>query len=166
MPNFGFNSKDAQALALLVMSWRRADVPASYRPGFKLAETQTPEEAEKEKQMLTGEGAFFVKKGCFACHSISAFDIKSASDIGPDLSFAVSDVQSRFGKTLEDFLARPTGTMAVVLSTQIQLTDEEKQEAVAKLKSAYEKKLTAHAQAADQALKNATAAKPSPAPKK
>lgn len=165
MPNFAFNSKDAQALALLVMSWRRADVPASYRPGFKLAETQTPEEAEKEKQMLTGEGAFFVKKGCFACHSVSAFDIKSASDIGPDLSFAVSDVQSRFGKTLEDFLARPTGTMAVVLSTQIQLTDEEKQEAVAKLKSAYEKKLTAHAQAADQALKNATA-KPSPAPKK
>ena len=163
MPNFGFNSKDAQSLALLVMSWRRADVPASYRPGFKLAESQTPEEAEREKQMLTGEGSFFVKKGCFACHSVTAFDIKSASDIGPDLSFAVSDVQSRFGKTLEDFLARPTGTMAVVLSTQIQLTDEEKQEAVAKLKSAYEKKMTAQTKAADEALKNA---KPLPSPKK
>lgn len=163
MPNFGFNSKDAQSLALLVMSWRRADVPASYRPGFKLAESQTPEEAEREKQMLTGEGAFFVKKGCFACHSVTAFDIKSASDIGPDLSFAVSDVQSRFGKTLEDFLASPTGTMAVVLSTQIQLTDEERQEAVAKLKIAYEKKMSAQAQAADQALKNA---KPLPSPKK
>jgi cytochrome c2 len=162
MPNFGFNSKDAQSLALLVMSWKRADVPASYRPGFKLAETQTPEEAEREKQMLTGEGAFFVKKGCFACHSISAFDIKSASDIGPDLSFAVSDVQSRFGTNLEVFLAHPTGTMAVVLSTQIQLTDEEKQEAVAKLKIAYEKKMTAQAQAADQALKQA---KPTPSPK-
>ena len=165
MPNFGFNSKEAQSLGLLVMSWKRADIPASYRPGFKLADSQTPEEAEKEKQMLTGEGSFFVKKGCFACHSVSAFDIKSASDIGPDLSFAVSDVQSRFGKTLEDFLARPTGTMAVVLSTQIQLTDEEKQEAVAKLKIAYEKKMTAQAQAADQALKNAMA-KPSPSPKK
>jgi cytochrome c2 len=165
MPNFGFNSKDAQSLALLVMSWKRVDVPATYRPGFKLAESQTPEEAERDKQMLTGEGAFFVRKGCFACHSISAFDIKSASDIGPDLSFAVSDVQSRFGKTLEDFLARPTGTMAVVLSTQIQLTDEERQEAVAKLKSAYEKKMSAQAQAADQALKNATP-KPSPSPKK
>jgi cytochrome c2 len=165
MPNFGFNSKDAQSLALLVMSWKRVTVPASYRPGFKLAESQTPEEAEREKQMLTGEGSFFVKKGCFACHSISAFDIKSASDIGPDLSFAVSDVQSRFGKTLEDFLARPTGTMAVVLSTQIQLTDEERQEAVAKLKIAYEKKMSAQAQAADQALKNATA-KPSPSPRK
>jgi cbb3-type cytochrome oxidase cytochrome c subunit len=162
MPNFSFNSKDAQSLALLVMSWKRADVPASYRPGFKLADSQTPEEAEKEKQMLTGEGAFFVKKGCFVCHSVSAFDIKSAADIGPDLSFAVSDVQSRFGKTLEDFLAHPTGTMAVVLSTQIQLTDEERQEAVAKLKSAYEKKMATQAQAADQALKNA---KPSPSPK-
>jgi cytochrome c2 len=163
MPNFGFNSKEAQSLALLVMSWKRADIPASYRPGFKLAEAQTPEEAEKEKQMLTGEGSFFVKKGCFACHSISAFDIKSPADIGPDLSFAASDVQSRFGKTLEDFLAHPTGTMAVVLSTQIQLTDEERQEAITKLKSAYEKKMSAQSQAADQALKNANA-KPSPSP--
>lgn len=162
MPNFGFNSRDAQSLALLVMSWKRVSIPARFLPGVKLADSQTPEEAEKEKQMLTGEGSFFVKKGCFACHSVSAFDIKSASDIGPDLSFAVSDVQSRFGKTLEDFLAKPTGTMAVVLSTQIQLTDEEKQEAVEKLKSAYQKKMNQQAQAANQALQKATA----PPPKK
>jgi hypothetical protein len=55
--------------------------------------------------------------------------------------------------------------MAVVLSTQILLTDEEKQEAVAKMKSAYQKKMNAQTQAADQALKNASA-KPSPSPKK
>jgi cytochrome c1 len=109
---------------------------------------------------LTGEGSFFVKKGCFACHSVSAFDIKSASDIGPDLSFAVSDVQSRFGRTLEDFLAKPTGTMAVVLSTQIQLTDEERLEAVAKLKAAYQKKMEAQAQAANQALNKVTPTPP------
>jgi cytochrome c2 len=160
MPNFGFNSREAQSLALLVMSWKRASIPARFLPDVKLADSQTPEEAEKEKQMLTGEGAFFVKKGCFACHSISAFDIKSASDIGPDLSFAISDVQSRFGKTLEDFLAKPTGTMAVVLSTQIQLTDEEKREAVEKLKSAYQKKMDQQAQAANQALNKATAQPP------
>ena len=165
MPNFNFSSKDAQSLALLVMGWKRADIPASYRPGFKLGEIQTAEEAQREQQLLTGEGSFFVKKGCFACHSITAFDIKSASDIGPDLSFAVADVQSRFGKTLEDFLAQPTGTMAVVLSTQIQLTNEERQEAVAKLKSAYEKKMKAQAAAADQALKKTTA-NPSPSPKR
>jgi cbb3-type cytochrome oxidase cytochrome c subunit len=160
MPNFGFNSREAQSLALLVMSWKRTSIPARFLPGVKLAETQTPEEAEKEKQMLTGEGAFFVKKGCFACHSISAFDVKSASDIGPDLSFAVSDVQSRFGKTLEDFLAKPTGTMAVVLSTQIQLTDDEKREAVEKLKIAYQKKMDQQAEAANQALNKATAQPP------
>jgi cbb3-type cytochrome oxidase cytochrome c subunit len=160
MPNFGFNSREAQSLALLVMSWKRATIPAAYLPGFKISETQTPEEAEKEKQMLTGEGAFFVKKGCFVCHSISAFDIKSAADIGPDLSFAVSDVQSRFGKTLEDFLAKPTGTMAVVLSTQIQLTDEERLEAVTKLKLAYQKKMDQQNQAANQALNKATAQPP------
>jgi cytochrome c2 len=160
MPNFGFNSREAQSLALLVMSWKRASIPARFLSGVKLADSQTPEEAEKEKQMLTGEGAFFVKKGCFACHSISAFDIQSASNIGPDLSFAVSDVQSRFGKTLEDFLAKPTGTMAVVLSTQIQLTDEEKREAVEKLKSAYQKKMDQQAQAANEALNKATAQPP------
>ena len=113
--------------------------------------------------MLTGEGAFFVKKGCFACHSVSAFDIKSASDIGPDLSLAVADVQSRFGKTLEDFLAKPTGTMAVVLATQIQLTDQERQEAITKLKMAYQKKMDAQAQAANPALNKAT---PTPTPPK
>jgi len=160
MPNFGFNSREAQSLSLLVMSWKRASIPARFLAGVKLADSQTPEEAEKEKQMLTGEGAFFVKKGCFACHSISAFEIKSASDIGPDLSFAVSDVQNRFGKTLQDFLAKPTGTMAVVLSTQIQLTDEEKREAVEKLKSAYQKKMDQQAEAANQALKKATAQPP------
>ena len=28
MPNFGFNSREAQSLALLVMSWKRASIPA------------------------------------------------------------------------------------------------------------------------------------------
>ena len=49
-------------------------------------------------------------------------------------------MQSRFGRTLEDFLKAPTGTMAVVLSTQIHLTEAERAEAIAKLKVAYQKK--------------------------
>ncbi len=139
MPNFGFSTNDAKALASLVMSWKREELPVRYIPGAAPADRPTPEEAEKEKQMLTGEGSFFVKKGCFICHSVSSFGIESATKIGPDLALAATDVQSRFGRTLEDFLAAPTGTMAVVLSTQIQLTPEEKREAVEKLKSAYEK---------------------------
>ena len=140
MPNFGFTSKDAQALTLLVMSWRDADLPAQYIPGFKQADVPTPAEQEKERQMMTGEGAFFVKKGCFICHEVSSLGIDSAARIGPDLSVAVTDVQSRFGRTLEDFLASPTGTMAVVLSTQIHLSDEERAEAIRKLQLAFERK--------------------------
>lgn len=150
MPNFSFSSREAQALALLAMSWKRADLPAKFMPGAQPVDRPTPEEAEKERQMLAGEGAFFVKKACFICHSVSTLGIESASKIGPDLSEAVTDVQSRFGKTLDDFLANPTGTMGVVLSTQIHLTDEEKLEAIAKLKVAYQKKQEQTAQAENQ----------------
>ena len=33
MPNFGFNTRDAQALSLLVMSWKRNNIPARYLSG-------------------------------------------------------------------------------------------------------------------------------------
>jgi hypothetical protein len=106
--------------------------------------------------MLSGEGAFFVKKGCFICHSVNSLGIDTATKIGPDLSNAVTDVQSRFGRTLEDFLMTPTGTMSVVLSTQIQLTDEEKREAIEKLKIAFQRLQEQQSQAAK--------ATPTPAP--
>jgi cytochrome c2 len=161
MPNFGFNSREAQGLALLMMSWRRTAIPANYMSGVKFTEQQTAEEIEKEKRMLEGEGAFFVKKGCFVCHSVSTLGVESASKIGPDLSEAVTDVQSRFGKQLEDFLNNPTGTMAVVLSTQIILSPEEKREALEKLKIAYQRKIEQQAQSA-AAQKNQPQATPTP----
>ena len=37
-----------------------------------------------------GAGAIFIEKGCPQCHSISAFGIKSPTDVGPDLAFASS----------------------------------------------------------------------------
>ena len=147
MPNFNFSSREAQSLALLVMSWQRHKLPTRYLPGATPVDRPTQAEIEKEQQMLTGEGAFFVRKGCFVCHSVSTLGIESAAKIGPDLAEAVSDVQSRFGRTLEDFLKAPTGTMSVVLATQIQLTDAEKQEAIEKLKIAYQKKQEQQAQA-------------------
>lgn len=139
MPDFNFSSREAQALALLVMSWKRTNIPMRYIPGATPKDIPTEEEREKERQMMSGEGAFFVKKGCFVCHSVNSLGIATAAKIGPDLSNAVTDVQSRFGRTLEDFLKAPTGTMSVVLTTQIQLTDEERREAVEKLKIAYQR---------------------------
>jgi hypothetical protein len=78
-----------------------------------------------------------VKTGCFVCHSISAFGVRSPAQIGPDLSTAVEDVQSRFGRTVDDFLMNPTGTMSVVLSRQIILDTEQRKVAIGKLREAY-----------------------------
>ncbi|HET7293673.1 MAG TPA: c-type cytochrome [Vicinamibacteria bacterium] len=137
MPNFHFTTKDAQALAILVQSWRKAPVPAALMPGVPRTDPQTEEERTQELQMREGPGAWFVKTGCFVCHSISAYGVKSPAQIGPDLSTAVDDVQTRFGRTLDDFLREPTGTMQVVLSRQIVLSPEEKTVALQKLREAF-----------------------------
>ena len=66
--------------------------------------------------------AIFLEKGCPQCHSISALGVKSPAEIGPDLTIAYTDVQSRFNMELEEFLKNPTGTMQMVLSSQIKLS--------------------------------------------
>jgi len=137
MPNFHFTTKDAQALSMLVLSWKKESLPAAFVAGVPRTDPQTAEEVEAERRMLEGPGAWFVKTGCFVCHSISAYGVRSPAQIGPDLSTAVEDVQSRFGRTLDDFLREPTGTMAVVLSRQIVLTQEQKDVAVQKLRDAF-----------------------------
>ena len=137
MPNFHLSTRDAQALSMLILSWRRADVPAAYLAGAPRSDSRTAEEAAAEHAMESGPGAWFVKTGCFVCHSISVYGVKSPAQIGPDLSTAVEDVQSRFGRTLDDFLREPTGTMSVVLSRQIILTPEQKATAVEKLRAAF-----------------------------
>jgi cytochrome c2 len=137
MPQFNFTTKEAQALAMLVLSWRRSPVPATFLAGAPRTDPQTFEEVETERKMATGPGAWFVKTGCFVCHSISSLGVKSPAQIGPDLSIAVEDVQKRFGRTIDDFLATPSGTMSVVLTRQIILSSEEKAVAVQKLREAF-----------------------------
>jgi len=139
MPELNLQSRDAQALAMLVMSWTDdSDLPRAYLPGVELKEEQTAEEIERGRRMREGDGAFFVAHSCFVCHSISAFDIKSPTDKGPDLAWAPEDVRARFNKTVEEFLFNPTGTMAIILGSQIPLTDEEKWEAINKIMRAYD----------------------------
>ena len=137
MPNFHLSTKEAQALAMLVLSWRKAPAPAAYVAGTPRTDPETAEETEQDQRMKTGPGAWFVKTGCFVCHSVSALGVKSPAQIGPDLSTAVEDTQTRFGRTVDDFLREPTGTMAVVLSRQIILTPAQKAEAVQKLREAF-----------------------------
>jgi len=146
MPNFHLSTREAQALTMLIMSWRKTTLPADYRPDALRTDPQTAQEIAEEAQMKSGPGAWFVKTGCFVCHSLSVYGVKSPAQIGPDLSTAVEDVQARFGRTLDDFLRAPTGTMSVVLSRQIILTPDQKQIAVQKLHEAfaeYQKQKTA-----------------------
>ncbi|HRC86278.1 MAG TPA: c-type cytochrome, partial [Thermoanaerobaculia bacterium] len=137
MPNFHLTTREAQALAMLILSWRREELPAAYLAGAPRTDSRTVAEAEQERGLESGPGAWFVKTGCFVCHSIQALGVKSPAQIGPDLSTAVEDVQRRFGRTVDDFLREPTGTMSVVLSRQIILTPEQKAVAVEKLREAF-----------------------------
>jgi cytochrome c551/c552 len=137
MPNFRLTTSEAQALAILVMSWKGARVPAGFLVGEPRADVPTAEEAADAERMRAGPGGWFVKTGCSACHAVVALGVRSTSQIGPDLSPAVDEVRKRFGQSVEDFLAAPTGTMAVVLSRQIILDREQKAAAVEQLRAAF-----------------------------
>jgi cytochrome c2 len=149
MPQFGFSTEDSQALAMLLLSWKKENIPADLMPGMQLKDLPTPEEAERERIMREGEGRFFVEKTCFVCHDVSSLGIVSATKIGPDLAMAEEDVPRRFGRSLEDFLQNPSGTMSVVLSKQIILTPEERKEAARLLRVAFQKYQAQQAQPAD-----------------
>jgi hypothetical protein len=84
------------------------------------------------------QGALWFKQtGCTDCHSVSSYKLWNLAAVGPDLSLAVEDVPKRFGRSLEDFLHTPSGTMAMVLSTRIPLTVDQRNEAIGKLHEAY-----------------------------
>ena len=141
MPEFQFNTAERQALSLLVMSWKRKTTPINYTPGVKLKPPKTKEEIEKEQAMLKGPGAWFVKKGCFVCHTISALDVYSPTNIGPNLTFAVENVPKKHrGMSIKQFLSHPEGTMKIVLSLrQYKLTKEEIESVSRLLHEAYSK---------------------------
>ena len=80
---------------------------------------------------------WFVQTGCTSCHSLSVYGVTNLVVNAPDLSVAVEDVQQRFGRPLDDFLRKPTGTMAMVLSSRIVLSESDREIAVRKLEEAY-----------------------------
>ncbi len=140
MPEFRFTSDEVNSIALLMMSWRKEDIPVDYLPGRGgFREVLSPEEIAREEEMMNGPGAMFVNKGCFACHSVAVYQVFSPTNLGPDLSNAYEDVPIRFtGRTLEDFLKAPTGTMDFILKTaQYKFKDEaEADEFIEKIKEA------------------------------
>ncbi len=113
----------------------------AYMPHLKVVPVRPPEEIEKEKMMLTGPGAFFVKKGCFVCHTISTLKVESPTNIGPDLALAEKNVPKKHNNlTVPQFLHHPQGTMAVIFGTpKYHLSEEEKKAVAGLLQEAYDK---------------------------
>ena len=83
-------------------------------------------ETEKERRTREGDGAFLAEHSRFVCRSVKAFDIQPPTEKGPDLPFAPDEVRTRFAKTVEESLFDPTGTMKIILESQIVSTDEQK----------------------------------------
>lgn len=100
------------------------------------APVRTPGAQAATTEAVPG-GEWFKQTGCTDCHSVSAYKMWNVAAVGPDLSLAVEDVPKRFGRTLEDFLHAPSGTMAMVLSTRIPLSPAQRDEAIERLHAAY-----------------------------
>jgi len=137
MPNFHFSEDDIRALALLVMSWRRGPLDATLR-GTLPARDPVPEEQRLAvAAMEQGPGGWFVKTGCYTCHTVSVFGVKSPTPIGPDLSTAADDAERRYSRTIAEFVRNPVGTMRAVFARQFMLSPAQKDEAVRQLRAAF-----------------------------
>ncbi|MCF6092450.1 cytochrome c [Microaerobacter geothermalis] len=110
------------------------------------AEKTEPAKEEPAKESATEvaqkatvpEAQIFADKGCTTCHSVNAYGLTGGKQ-GPDLSGAVEHVESAYGKDLKAFLDKPDSVvMSAVLSSAIQLTEEEKN-TIVKLLSEVEK---------------------------
>ena len=118
--------------AMIAMTLAAAAVATS-----RCAPVQTSEARPVVAPAHVQRGDWFKQTGCTDCHAIAAYRIFNLAAIGPDLSQAVEDVPRRFGRSLDEFLQAPTGTMSMVLSTRIPLTLEQRLLAGEKLKEAY-----------------------------
>ena len=83
MPNFHFSADEIRALTLLAMSWRRAPLDASLTGNLPRNDPQPEEERRLAAEMERGPGGWFVRTGCYTCHPVSVFGVKSPTPIGP-----------------------------------------------------------------------------------
>lgn len=84
--------------------------------------------------------SLFTRLGCNDCHAVSALGVSARYDVAPDLTFAYGDVVTRYGVSLEAFLANPSGVMRLMLGAHIDLTVADRDSIVAVLKALYQQR--------------------------
>jgi mono/diheme cytochrome c family protein len=137
MPNFHLSEAQVHALSLLVMSWRRAAPDAALADNLPHSDPEPEDSRRRAVEMAKGPGGWFVRTGCYTCHSVSVFGVTSPTPIGPDLSTAADDAERRFSRPVDDFVRNPVGVMRAVFSRQFMLTAGQKEEAVRQLRDAF-----------------------------
>ncbi|MEO2075699.1 MAG: cytochrome C [Bacillus sp. (in: firmicutes)] len=106
------------------------------------ATTETKEESTAAKETTSAsasEDNILNKKGCLACHSVEALNIKAGA-VGPDLSKAFVNVEGKHGKPIEEFLKQPTSAVMSGVISKNPLTDDERKQVLDLLKQASEAK--------------------------
>lgn len=104
-------------------------------------DTAHSEAPAEEASMTTTAAApaasaeIFTKRGCVACHSVSALDVQGGVT-GPDLSKAYLNVADKHGVPVEDFLKKPTSAVMSSVLGANPLTDEERAQVLSALQAA------------------------------
>ncbi len=137
MPNFHLAPDEIRALTLLVMSWRTPAPDAALTGGLARSDPQPADERQLAAEMENGPGGWFVRTGCYTCHPVSVFGVKSPTPIGPDLSTAADDTERRFSRPIDEFVRNPVGTMKAVFARQFMLSPSQKEEAIRQLRAAF-----------------------------
>ncbi len=104
-----------------------------------LAAQQAPAPAPSDS--ADPRASLFVRHRCSDCHALEALKVKANSDVGPDLTLAYAEVQTRYGMTLERFFDDPPGIMRVILGGQIKLERAESDSLVRLFRDLYHEHL-------------------------
>jgi cytochrome c551/c552 len=78
------------------------------------------------------------KRGCLSCHSVSALSL-NGGQVGPDLSHAYVEVESKHNMPIEEFLKKPNSAVMTGVLGSNPLTDDQRKQVLDILKKASEK---------------------------
>jgi len=145
MPNFHFSADEVRALTLVAMSWQRAALDGSLAGNLPRSDPEPEEQRRAVAEMEKGPGGWFVRTGCYSCHPVAVFGVRSPTPIGPDLSTAADDTERRFSRPIDAFVRNPVGTMRAVFARQFMLSPAQKEEAIRQLRAAFAEYLSMQA---------------------
>lgn len=109
-----------------------ATTPAASTPDSTTATTPAASPA------TNADAEIFTKRGCVACHSVSALNV-TGGVTGPDLSKAFVNVADKHGMPIDDFLKKPNSAVMSSVLGGNPLTDDERAQVLAALQAASEK---------------------------